>query len=62
MWVLYLPTIELDGFYILEATGCEFPEDAHAVILSDHKLSSVGEKLVVLYQLNLHFNAMFLHD
>jgi len=50
MWVPYLPTIELDGFYILEATGCEFPEDAHAVILSDHKLSSVGEKLVVLYQ------------
>lgn len=49
MWVLYLPTIELDGFYILEATGCEFPEDAHVVNLSDHKLSLVGEKLVALY-------------
>ena len=35
--------IELDGFYLLEATGCEFPEDAHSVNLSDHKLASVGK-------------------
>jgi len=48
--------IELDGFYILEVTGCEFPEDAHVVNLSDHKLSSTVEEDL------LHFTELTLLD
>jgi len=57
---ILLFTIELDGFYILEASGCEFPEDAHVVTLSDHKLASVGKKLV-LYHFDMLFNSVFLY-
>lgn len=34
---------ELDGFYILEATGMGFPEDVQQLLLSDKKLRTVVE-------------------
>lgn len=34
---------ELDGFFLLEATGMGFPEDAQQALLADRKLVSVAE-------------------
>jgi Leucine-rich repeat (LRR) protein len=34
---------EIDGFYLLEASGISFPEDLQHLILSDRKLTSVVE-------------------
>lgn len=34
---------ELDGFYLLEATGMGFPEDAQQALLADKKLVAVNE-------------------